>query len=238
MNTKYFGNILKATSLVAMAVFLTACATKYSVRVDALSAPQWQPRTGMTYQWQSATDSVAEDDLFFMEVAGVLDKVMQEKGFRRVDDNVEPDMVVYVTAHLSDPMTESQTRSEPIYAERCGHSRVVSVPVVNSQGKVVSYVRQVYYSPPRTEMLGYYNRNEQVTVYDKVLRLSARQPSAEGMRAPEFWSLSVALRDRSTNYRGFMPFLATAALPYLGSRTDGEVVIEIPQDSETVQRFK
>jgi hypothetical protein len=212
----------------------SGCTTRYSVRVDGLAASDWQSRAGLSYSWQSAMDEVAEDDLFFKEVTAVLDRAMQSRGFRRAADGQPADMVVRVSAHLSEPLTETRNRSEPLYAERRGHTRVIAVPVVDSSGKVVSYVRQVYWDPPRTEVVGFVNNKEQITVYDKVLRLSAR--GAQG--GPELWSLSVALRGRSTDYRSFLPYLVAAAKPYLGVRTEGELVIEIAEDAAEVQSLR
>lgn len=219
-------------------LLLSACTSPYLVRVDALAADRSHSNAGTRYVWKSDLEGMSESDLFFREVADSLNLAMRQRGFVEANAGEAADIEVYVKAYLSKPLTESLTRSDPIYAERGGYSRVISVPVVNSAGQVVNYVHRTVYSPPRTEMVGIVNRSEQITVYEKVLRLSARLPSDEGERGLEVWNLSVALRNRSTDYRSFLPYLLTAATPYIGTRTEGEVIIEIPPNDPSVERFK
>lgn len=224
--------------LIGAAVLFTGCTTRYAIRVDALAADSWQPRPGMTYQWISAIDGVSESDLFFQEVAAKLDLAMMEKGFVRARPDATADMNIFVSAHLSQPLIETRTQTDPIYARQSDRIAVVSIPVLNSQGQVVSYVHRSVVVPGRTEFVGTTRRSEQVTVFDKVLRMSARKPpAAAGQPGEELWNISVALRSANTDYRSFLPYLLTAAMPHIGTRTAGEIVIVIPENDPSVQRF-
>lgn len=223
--------------LIGAAVLFTGCTTRHNVRVHALAADNWQPRPGMTYQWISAIDGVAESDLFFQEVAGTLDLAMREKGFERANPDAVADMNIFVSAHLSQPMIKTRVHDDPIHL-RHDRRAVVSIPVLNSQGQVVSYVHRSVWVPGHTEFVGTTRRSEHVTVFDKVLRMSARKPAVSvGQPGEELWNVSVALRSASTDYRSFLPYLLTAALPHIGTRTAGEIVIVIPENDPSVQRF-
>lgn len=230
--------LLKWIPVLAALMLWVGCTTPHRVRVDALAADARHSQPGTRYVLRSGLDGMPETDLFFREVASQLSIAMQQRGFVRVEDGAPFDIEVFLQPFLSQPLTEAQTRTDPIFVETRGYTQVISVPVVNSAGQVVSYVHRTIYSPPRTEWAGNVNRTEQVTVYDKVLRLSARLPAAEAARGVEVWSLSVALRNRSTDYRGFLPYLLTAAAPHIGKRTEGEIIVEIPPDDPAVSAFR
>ncbi len=65
----------------AIVLFLSGCATRYPVRVDALSASGSQSLgRGTTYELVSDTPGVEESDLFFKEVARALKPLLRNKG--------------------------------------------------------------------------------------------------------------------------------------------------------------
>lgn len=228
-----------AVTLIAIVVFLSGCATRYPVRVDALNAGDSQaPGRGATYELVSDTPGVEESELFFKEVARALEPVMRSKGYAPAPEGSLPDFQVAVDAHLSEPIVESQTYSEPIYAERGGYMRSVRVPVVNSEGRVVRYAVSSYYVPRRSYHAGWVDQNRQYTVYDKVLRLSARKILDEKTLSDELWAITIQMRTESTDYRSALPYMLVAAGPYIGGRTDGEEVINISEDNEDLEAFK
>ena len=224
--------------LAGLALGLSGCATKYAVRVDALSAEDGQFTGGRSYVRASATPGVGENDLFFKEVARHIEPVLIESGYIPAAAGQQAELRIAVDAHLSEPMVETRTYSDPVYVQTHGYSGMIRVPVVNSDGKVVRYHYHRYYDPPRMEMAGWVNRDQQVTVYDKVLRLSARRIGANGSLSDEAWTVRVAMRSASTDYRWALPYLMVAARPYIGQRTDGEEVILLTEDAEEVQAFR
>jgi hypothetical protein len=117
-------------------------------------------------------------------------------------------------------------------------SAVVRVPVVNSDGKVVRYTYTHYYTYPRRDLAGYMDRDLQVTVYDKLLEISARERNPDGTAGKEVWSTKVALRSQSTDYRMALPAMVVAAEPYFGRRTDGEIVLTLHEDSSELEAFR
>lgn len=228
---KYISSIALLTAL-----FLSGCATKYEVRVDALSAGSGSG-AGEGYQLASATAGVTESDLFFKEIAGRLEPVLASRGFNRAEPG-NAAIRIAVDAHLSEPLVETRSYAEPIYVEQPGYSRVYRIPVVNNEGKVVRYEYGRYYEPGRTLLSGWVDRSEQVTVYDKVLRLSARPILEDGKLGEEMWTITSALRDRSTDYRAALPYLLAAARDHIGLRTDGEVKVILEADSPEVQAIR
>jgi hypothetical protein len=211
---------------------LSGCATKYAVRVDALSSTEVAASAGSRCVLVSAMPEVGERDLFFKEVARHLEPVLRENGYKIAGPAEQADIRIAVNAYLSEPMVETVSHEDPVYVHTHGYSRTVRVPVVNSDGKVVRYHHYRYYDPPRIEMAGWVHRDQQVTVHDKVLRLSAREIlGGEGL-SDELWTIRVSLRSAGTDYRWALPYLLVAASPYIGKRTDGEEIIILSENDE------
>ena len=139
MKTKFVLLMLAAV----LALGMTGCATRHEVRLDALSTQEIAARgSGMTYVLASATTGVKEDELFFKEVARHLNPVLNELGYREAASGAQAQLLIDVDAHLSDPLVETRSYSDPVYVETSGYLRYYRVPVVNDQGRVVRY-RQV-----------------------------------------------------------------------------------------------
>jgi hypothetical protein len=181
---------------------------------------------------------VEESELFFKEVARALEPVLRNKGYSPAVDGTLPDFQIAVDAHLSEPIVESQNYSEPIYAEGGGYMRHVRVPVVNADGQVVRYAVSSVYVPRRSYHAGWVDHNRQYTVYDKVLRLSAREIIDEKTLSDEIWAITIQMRTESTDYRSALPYMLVAAGPYIGGHTDGEEVITITEDDDDLEAFK
>ena len=227
--------MLNTVLLGVLAIGFTGCVTTQDVRVDALSTGEGR---GGSYQLASATPGVEEGDLFFKEVARFLQPALANKRLYPAKEGEQADLLIEINAHLSDPMTESESYSEPVYMETRGHYRAVRVPVVNSEGQVVRYTYSGYYMPGQIYNAGWIDNERQITVYDKVLHLSARRILGDDRYSDEVWAVSISLRSESTDYRSSLPYMLVAAEPYIGDRTEGEEIIRIKLDSEDVNAYR
>jgi hypothetical protein len=220
------------------ALFLTGCATRYDVHLDALNSGSAQAGSGLSlYRLSSDTPGVEETDLFFKEVSRQLAPALAQAGYQRVANPSEADLQIDVRAVLSDPLVETRSYSEPIYFDSPGYVQTVRVPIVGKDGKVIRYAYSRYWTGPRTRFAGYVDRDRQLTVYDKILKLSARRVDASGEAGEEIWAISTRLRSESTDYRSVLPFMLAAAEPYIGSRTDGEIKVRIREDAEELATY-
>lgn len=217
----------------------SGCATRYPVHIDALSAePARSGASGSTYVLESDTPGIETTDLFFKEVARQVNTALGKAGYRESESREGAGLVISVNAHLSDPMTETREYSEPVYYNSPGRLRTVRIPILGPDGKVVRYAHRSYWSGPRTHLAGYVDRDRQVTVYDKILKLSAREAHPPGKAGDEVWALSVRLRSGSTDYRSALPYLLLAAEPYIGQRTEGEIVVDVLEDAEGLDAYR
>ena len=220
-------------------LFLSGCATRYDVHLDALST-SGPPAAGssQTYRLASNTPEVETTDLFFKEVARHVEPVLQAAGYRSAPEGVRPDLQIAIKAHLSDPLVETREYSDPIYYDSPGYLQTVRVPIVSKDGKIVRFAYHQYWSGPRTRFAGYVDRDRQITVYDKILKLSTRRLNENGLPVDEVWSITIRLRSQSTDYRSALPAMMVAAEPYIGRRTDGEITVTVSEDSEDLEAFR
>lgn len=222
---KNFGGFLAISLLL-----LTGCATRYPVSVDALA----DLTAGMgtrSYVFVSDTPGVEEGDLLYKEMASEIEPLLGAKGYRRVESPAEADLQIGIRGYLSDAMTKSVTRSEPVYLDTWPRTRVVATPVLSSEGKVVRYVYSRVYLPSRS-FAGYVDREQQLIVHDKILRLSAARRGEDGQFSDQVWTIRALNRSESTDFRSILPILLEAMEPYIGEQTEGEVWVEVKVEKE------
>lgn len=221
--------------MLLLPIIFAGCAQTYHLRVDALKDPGFDPfeAGATTYYLESSGDSRQEQSLRFRESASKLEHTLTSKGLRRVHNRGEADLIIDFDLSISRPMTATETRHEPVYYRTHGHVSYIRTPVHGPDGKVVRYVSTRVYFPPQDEFAGYRERDRHITVYEKKLSISAYL-SAGGDRQDEVWTVSVIGRDQESDLRGYLPYLLAAALPYIGSRTDGEVFVSLKKGDETV----
>jgi hypothetical protein len=231
--------ILHSLMFGLLAMGMTGCATRYQVRVDALSTGEGVPVAGggrVSYTLASAIPEVKETDLFFKELSRHLTPVLADSNFVAAAEGAAADVQITVNAYISDPMVETQTYSDPVPVDYGYRMHYYRVPVIDRNGRVVRYYYSGYYGP-RYYGTAWVERSRQVTVFDKVLKLSASRIAADGSAADELWTISLSLRDGGTDYRAALPFLMVAARPYIGRRTEGEILVTIPADDPRITTY-
>ena len=217
--------ILKVAAA-ALLLLLAGCAQTYRFKVDALADAS--ARQARTFAMDSGSMEFPATSLRFREAAAFVSRALVSKGLRPVEA-AEADLLVTLDAAVSEPLSQTETWSEPVYLQSYGRSRLVRTPVLNEQGQVVRYVTSQVYTPPQTYFAGYQDINRNRVVYEKSLNLSAR--SAEGV---EVWNVAVTAIDESSDLRAYIPLLAAAALPYIGESTEGAVVVSLKEDAVSV----
>ncbi len=223
--------------LIPLILGLSGCATRYQVRVDALSTLPARPSIQQSYVLVNNTPGDEADSLFFKEVGRHLAPALRKAGMVPAVGG-SGDLQIAVKAYLSEPLIETRTTYNPVYMDYPGRAVMVRVPIVNADGKVVRYAYTHYYTHPRRDLAGYVDRDLQVTVYDKTLELNARRVREDGSVGEEVWSIKISLRNESTDYRAALPAMIVAAEPYFGRQTAGEERIVIRADDEALSAFR
>jgi hypothetical protein len=122
-----------------------------------------------------------------------------------------------------------------VYAQVGGGVRYESVPVTDSRGNT-SYRTVAVYDPPRSELIGYDDMPRQVTIYEKYLKVTAREnkPASEGRPPAELWSVSATTEDESKDLRKYLPIMASATADYIGSDTSNQKNVKVRADGPGV----
>lgn len=217
---------------VMLAAMLGGCATTYRFKVDALASKQGDG-TGRRFVIEEPTEGRPGSRLRYREAADFVSRALISRGWELANDPSEAEMVISLAAKVSDPLTDTERRMEPVYYRTWGQTHVVRTPVFDQDGKRVGAVATRVYIPPQTRFAGFYDYDRSIIVYEKSLELSARSPGGE-----ELWTLSVRTIDQSSDLRSYIPLLAAAALPYIGETTDGAVGVSLREDDESVQYLR
>ena len=220
-------------------VFLAAgCATStYEVKVDAISKPV--AAEAQSYKIKSKNPALGEENLRYREAAEFVKTALSGKGLYEAPVAEKADMIVELDYGMESPRTKVERVSVPVYAQMGGGVRYDSVPVTDTKGNVSRRTVAVY-EPPRTELVGYDDVPRNVTIYEKYLRVTAREnkPASEGRPPSEIWSVHVSTEDESKDLRRYLPLMASATADFIGKDSSSEKVVKIRENGPGVMFIK
>ncbi len=206
--------------------------------MDALRDPGFRPvaseNGSIPYFIEPTYELQAGEQLRFREAASYVETALAGRGYYRTIERERADLLLRMDASISEPISETQSYSEPVYVRRWGYSHVVRVPVRNEQGAVVGFTHSRIYEPPRNEFAGWTDRVRQTTVYEKSLSLTAYAFDDERNRGAERWTLNVSAIDQTSDLRSYLPLLVAAGMPYIGEQTQGQVIVRMRDDDEKI----
>jgi hypothetical protein len=221
-----------------MLALLAGCATGTEVKVDSLAKPDAAP--AVSYEIKNKNPLVADDSLRYKEAAGFVKTALSGKGLYEAPPGVKPDMVVDLDYGIGPPISKRETVSEPVYITVPGQVRTERVQVgTDSQGRPI-YQTITVQDPPTTEFAGFREYQVTVTVYEKFLKLSAREnkEASEGRPQNEIWTVDVISEGESRDVRKTLPILAAASIDYIGTDTHGQKTIRIKDSDKDVAFVK
>jgi len=226
-------------SVITFAVVAAGCATSnsYNVKVDAITKPA--ATSVQSFQIKSKNPALGDESLRYREAVGFVKTALSGKGLYEAPSSDKADMIVELEYGMETPRTKTERVSVPVYAQVGGGVRYDSVPVTDSRGNT-SYRTVAVHQPPRSELVGYDEVPRQVTVYEKFLRITARENkvSNEGRPPSELWSVYVSAEDESKDLRKYLPIMTSATLEYIGKDSTNQKVIKIREDGSAVEFIK
>ena len=220
---------------VAFAIFATGCATNrtYEVKVDAITRPA--ASDPQSYTLKSKNPAVGEENLRYREAAELVKTALSGKGLYEAPTAEKADMVVELDYGMEAPRTKVERVSVPVYAQVGGGVRYDTVPVTDARGNT-TYRTVAVYDPPRTELIGYDDVPRQITVYEKYLRITARENKevVEGRPPAELWSVHASAEDESKDLRKYLPMMASASADYIGRNSSSQKVVKVRENEPGV----
>lgn len=232
--------LLRKVLLVALPVLLSGCTTTYVVQVDAISQSTEQAEAAHSYHIKTSNPQHDEESLRHKEVANYVKTALSGKGMYEAPNPEDADVVVNIDYGMETPRVKYETVSQPIYAQVGGGVRYVQTPIFDRNGNVIGYQTVAIYDPPRTELVGYEDQVQPVVVYEKYLKISAREnkPAEEGRPPAEVWTVNVTAEDESKDLRKYLPILAAASADVIGTNSQTQKPVTIKADDEVVGFIK
>jgi hypothetical protein len=220
-------------SLVAAgALLFSACANTYEMKVDSLTSPKLGHVA--SYRIVNRNPTVDTDSLRYKEVEKAVKAALSGKGMYEAPEPDKADVTVNLDYGIKPPRVVQETRSEPIYATTPGQFHTQTVQIgMDRQGNPI-YTTVTTQDPPTTDYIGNDDYVVPVVIYEKYLRLSAREnkPAAEGKQPQEVWAVDVSTEGPSNNLRKYVPIMAAATIGYIGKDTSGEKSVRLKDDKE------
>jgi hypothetical protein len=228
--------IVPLVAVAAVALLAAGCSTSstYKVKVDAITKPA--PATAQSYKIKSKDPRLGDENLRYREAADFVRTALSGKGLYEAPSEERADMIVELDYGMEAPRAKIERVSVPVYAQVGGGVRYDSVPVADARGNV-SYRTVAVYEPPRSELIGYDDMPRQVMVYEKYLKITAREnkPASEGRPPAELWSIHASAEDESKDLRKYLPMMAAATVDYIGQDSSSQKVVKVRADDPGVQ---
>lgn len=224
-------------------LLLGGCSTSsYRVKVDAINKGDATTGAGVagkdlqSYQLKTISSAHTEESLRHKEAAEFVRTALSSKGLYEAPAPDKADMVVEMDYGLDAPRTKMEMVSVPVYAQTGGGVRYEQVPTVDARGNHGLRTVAVY-QVPRSELIGFDEVPRMVTIYEKYLRVTARENTAgrEGRPPAEVWSVSVSAEDESKDLRKYLPILASATADYIGKDSNHNQVVKIKDPSQLTE---
>lgn len=222
----------------SVAFVVSGCLSKtYEVKVDAITKPAQEAQS---YKLKSKDPRLGEENLRYREAADFVRTALSGKGLYEAPNEAKADMVVELDYGLDAPRTKIERVSVPVYAQVGGGVRYEPVPVLDAKGKTVGSRTVAVYDAPRNELIGYEEIPRPVTIYEKYIRLTAREnkPASEGRPPSELWSVQVSAEDESKDLRKYLPIMTSASIDYIGTDSSSQQVVRVRENGPGVEFVK
>jgi hypothetical protein len=234
------GDMISSVHVAGPVSLLTLCLAAgcgtpgHQVKIDAI-ARQEAPRDGQSYVLKARGAAASDDSLRAREATEFIRTALSGKGLYEAPTADRADMVIEVDYGVEAPRSKIERVTVPIYAQVGGGVRYGTVSARDSQGNPVQRSVAVY-DPPRTEIVGYDEVPRLVTVYEKYLRISAREnrSSSEGRPPPEIWTIHASTEDESKDIRKYLPIMASATIDFVGEGATAEKTVKVRADGPGV----
>lgn len=222
--------ILGRSAIFLGALLLGGCATGPRFSVDAINDPA--AKNLKAYHIVSGDPSVPESDLRFQEARRYVETALQGRGYYPAPSPERAEIVVAVQVDIEGPIEKREVRAEPVYGRVGGGYRYVARTVPDGKGGTTTVTVPVY-EPPRTEVVGYRDREYVVYTFEKTLRMDAvtGERATDGEAARQAWSVTVKNSDAEDDIREYLPYMAAAAIPYIGENSGKKQEIMITEKS-------
>ncbi len=237
------GAILATT----VALFTGCSTTTYTVQVDAIAKPTQTAAQNVpapqSYHIRAKNPKLDESSLRYKEVADFVKTALSSKGMYEAPSPEAADVVIDIDYGMDAPRVKYETISAPVILQTGDSVQIVKEPHLYKlpNDTYVTIWEDVQVDVPgKTEFLGIQDEVTPVIIYEKYLKVSAREnkETSEGRAPAEVWSVNVSAEDKSQELRKYIPILASATADYIGTNTKESKPVTIDENDEAVKFIK
>lgn len=205
-----------------------SCASKGRIVYADINSLSQADVSGKTrYLLLPGEKDVEASDLQFIEYATLIDKVMAERGYIKVQVPDQADIAVFLSYGIGSPQTQQESYSIPIYGQT-GVSSAQTFGTISSFGGVGTYSGTTTYTP-KSGIAGYQSGVHTYTTYTRFLILAAYDvvASIKDKKLVQAWKTEVTSTGNSDDLRLIFPVMAASMKPYLATNTGQKVQVKL-----------
>lgn len=224
---------MKNLVLLCAVGFMSACASTqpvYHAKVDSINDPVLLVKK--KYILLPGNADIKPEDLLFREFSNYINKALSDKGYKKVENPDDAELIIFAFYGVSDPKTFSYTYSYPIFGKISGGHTDYTLTTFGKSGTTTTFgtaTTAAQYGVVGTNVGTSYD-----VVYFRYLTLDAidYQMYKKSEKFISAWKTMVSSVGSSGDLRLMFPVLATAAKRYLGSDTRQQIRTAIGEEDE------
>ncbi|HWA26717.1 MAG TPA: DUF4136 domain-containing protein [Lacunisphaera sp.] len=211
--------------------------------MDAIAAPAQTggaANSGKSYQIRDSGPQGEGSELRYKEVSDFVRTALSSKGLYEAPPGQKADVIIAIDYGVEAPRVKFDSVSTPVFVDTKDESYYIKETVFDSTGVIIGTRDVKVDRPGRHEYLGQETEVTPEIVYEKYLKVSAREntASADGRAPAEVWSVNVSAEDTSKELRKYIPILASATADYIGTNTKAAVPVKIGESDAGVKFIK
>jgi hypothetical protein len=209
------------TLALAAVLASTGCVSTYQIQVDASARALPATSSPASYHIRDRTAAGGEHTLRPDEIARHVRTALSAHGLYEAQNQDAADIVVEISYGVGPPRVQHRVRETLVFG------RPAAVGELN--GAAPEGVAR--------EMMGYTPLVEASVTREKHMALIARQNrTGDAARPPEdLWRVQVSIENESSDLRGHLDVLASAAMDHIGRTTDGPAALTLRSDDDAVR---
>lgn len=231
---------------ISLSLFLAGCSGK-NCRVEVDSIGNLSNQT--TYIIIPANKEIESlNDLQFLEYSKYIDKVLEKKGLKKVDDLRNANIGIFLYYGISNPYKSEYERNIPIYGQT-GISSSTTNGTINTSGinniygnytNLNSKINTQTTYTPTYGITGYSAIREIDINYLRYIRLEAIDlPNfIKDKKAEILWKTQITSFGSTNDLREVFPIMIVASENYIGTNTGKIIKVNISSDDERINILK
>lgn len=207
--------------LLGLLLLSSACSTTPQPLVIRSDIDALATQTGQTkrhFAILPANQGTNPLDLQFLEFKGYIEKVLQQRGYVKVDDMQQGDVVLFLNYGVGEPQLQQYSYDVPVWSDFAYYP----------YGRRYRFYPRMSYG-----VVGYAQQMATYSVYRRYLTLEAYDMAAylQKQAPQQLWKISVQSQGQSNDLRLAFPYMVAAMQPYLGSNTGHMITVDIEESN-------